>query len=143
MPSRLALLAVLAALAACDAPKQAPVPTPPPAPQEPAVVLSAQQIQERSTLCERKAREAFKRDSGGEGITEFAHHYSTKRDTCFYLLTVTRQETISRKLLDINENETYGEYSGAGENWTVCRVESLHCASQREWEVLVGAYMHD
>jgi hypothetical protein len=150
MTGRLALLMALGAVSACDAPPRAAAPTPPPAPAEPAAVLSRQQVQERSEQCAKKARETFGRDSGGGAAAEFAFHYSTGRDTCFYLLTITRQETLSRKLLDIDENETYGEFLGlaAGEPPLkdmpeICRVESLYCASRGEWEILAAPYMRD
>jgi hypothetical protein len=150
MTGRLALLTLAGVLCACDAPPQASAPVPPPPPQEPSVVLSAQQVRERSAQCERKARETFKRDAIGGTSADYAHHYSRKLDTCFYLLTVAHQETLSKKLLDITENETYGEFLGLPNSGyppapmpAACRVESLYCASMREWEVLVGPYMHD
>ena len=138
----------LGAVAACDAPTQASAPAPPAAPQDPPVVLSRQQVQERSADCERKAREKFRRDSGG-GAAEFSHHYNTALDACLYLLTVRHGETISASLVDVNENETYGEFLGlaAAESPPrtpiACRVESLYCASRGEWEVLVGPYMKE
>lgn len=113
-------------------------------------MLSRQQVQERAEQCAKKARETFRRDSGGGAAAEFAFHYSTGRDTCFYLLSITRQETLSKKLLDIDENETYGEFLGlaAGEPPlkdmpAICRVESLYCASRGEWEILAASYMRD
>jgi len=143
MLSRLAILMLLAAVSGCDRPPQAPAPAPPP----PAVTLSgppsAQQIDEREELCEKKARDAYMGDSLEGGAAEFESHYNVKRDTCFYLLTTVRQDLITKRLLDINEDETYGEYSGSATNWLTCRVEALHCASLREWEVLAGPYMKD
>jgi hypothetical protein len=150
MTGRLALLMALGAVSACDAPPRAAAPAPPPAPAEPVAALSRQQIQQRAEQCGKKAREAFRRDSGGGGVAEFASHYNTGRDTCFYVLTIIRQETLSKKLLDIYENETYGEFLGlaAGEPPpkglpATCRVESLYCASRGEWEILAAPYMRD
>ena len=148
MLGRLALLMVLGAVSACDAPPQAAVPVPAPAPEEPAIVLSSKQIHDRSEKCAKKARETFRRDSGGDAVAEFAHHYSIKLDTCFYLLTVQREEKVSRTLLDINENEIYGEFLGpSAADWPAaafpdtCKVDGLHCASGREWLVLAGPFM--
>jgi hypothetical protein len=150
MTGRLALLMALGAVCACDAPRRAAAPAPPPAPAEPAAVLSRQQIQDRAVQCAKKAREAFRRDSGGGAAAQFAFHYHTALDTCFYVLTLTRQETLSKKLLDVFENETYGEFLGlaAGELPpkglpAACRVESLYCASRGEWEILAAPYMRD
>jgi len=143
MTGRLALLTLAGTLCACDAPPPAPAPAPPPAPQALAPALTAQQIDERDGRCERKAREAYLGDSLEGGVAEFESHYSVRLDTCFYLLTTVRQGLITKTLLDINENETYGEFAGTAENWTACRVEGLHCASLREWEVLAGQYMKD
>jgi hypothetical protein len=152
MTGRLAMLALAGAVCACDAPPPAAAPVQPPAPQEPEVKLSRQQLHERSGKCADKAREVFRRElpESAANTAEFAYHYNTKLDTCFGLLTVTHRETLSRKLLDVNENETYGEYLGlaAGESPpgaapAVCRIESLYCASGREWEVLAEPYMRN
>jgi hypothetical protein len=142
-------LTLLGGLCACDAPQQARAPAPPPPPAQPVAVLNEQQVQQRATQCESKARDRFQRDSK-QVIAEFAHHYHRKLDTCFYLLTVSHQDTRSRKLLDILENETYGEFRGQpgaepqdNRHPDLCKVEAMYCASEREWEVLVRQFMED
>jgi hypothetical protein len=152
MTGRLALILVLGALAACDAPPQEPAPAPPAAAPEPVSMLTGQQIQERTALCAERARDLFRRElpDAAAKTVEYSAHYNSKLDTCFYLLTVHIQDTVSRKLIDISENEIYGEYLGlaAGETPVgttpdACRVESLYCSSRREWEVLVEPYMQN
>jgi hypothetical protein len=145
----LSALTLLGALCACDAPRQAEAPAPPPPPEPVAVVPSEPQIQQRATQCESKARARFKLDAK-QGPADFAHHYHRKLDTCFYLVTVAHQEARNRKLLDLNENETYGEFLGLpgaeaspNKHPDQCRVESTYCASEREWEVLVRQFMED
>jgi len=144
MTARLALLMVLGVLAACDAPPQAAAPVAPPPPQARPNLLSAKEIQERDKACERKASEKFRREPGGHSEAGFAHHYNATLDACFYLLTVTRQEVLDRKLVDIAANETYGEFLGKADGAPdTCRVESMYCASGREWNVLVEPYMQN
>ena len=145
----LLLLTLLGVLCACDKPREA-VFVPAPAPEPPQALLSEQQLQQRATQCASQARTRFHADSN-QAAAEFAHHYHRKLDTCFYLVAVTRDESRDRKLLDIFENETYGEYlgliaTGDAPPWPMpdtCRVESFHCASEREWEVLVRQFMVD
>ena len=143
---RLAMLALLGAVIACN-PRTHTAEPPRAAPQEePASVLSEQQVRERSEQCASASREAFQRDWKGAG--DFAHHYNARLDTCFFLLTVESLETRSRKLFDVNERELYGEYLGplADESPmktspAECRVAGFYCASGREWEVLVRNFM--
>ena len=169
MLGRAALLILLGAVCACDAPPQDKATIPPPAPQAPAVVLSERQVFERSTQCGKTSRDEFRRawdegtvKTGDELMTaDFTYHYNAKLDTCFYLLTVNHSTrgngrggaaagTIRKMLVDINERELYGEYLGpaAGESPpaaspTTCRVISMYCASEREWHVLVGPFIED
>lgn len=148
--TRLALLTLLGGVCACNAPTETKAPAPPPPPEAPAVVLTPQQLHERNEKCANDARERFRAD-GGQGSAEFAQHYNTKLDTCFYLLTVSLPESpamLSRKLVDIYENELYGEYRGSSTDTSppdrtpdTCRVMSMYCASGREWEVLVRFFM--
>jgi hypothetical protein len=170
MLRRLALLTLLGAAGACNAPPPAKKPAPP-APQEkqaPAP-LSRQQIDERTETCGKRARDEYRRDwqdgivttADGHLAAEFASHYNAKLDTCFYLLTVSRfanrngqadvpAETLLIKLFDLGDGELYGEYSGpaaadtpAVRSPATCRVDSFFCASRGEWEVLLEPYMED
>lgn len=168
MPGRLALLALLGALSACDAPPPVKAPAPPAAEHKVAAEApSRERIVELSGQCERTSRERFRRDwkdgtvptPDGKMAAEFTTHYNAKLETCFYFLTVTRYRngegsasasTISRMVYDADYDELYGEYSGptAGDSPmarlpTVCRVESMYCASIGEWEVLVRPYAED
>lgn len=163
MLRRLALLTLLGAVSACDAPSQA-TPSPPPPPEAaPPAVLSEQRVRELSERCERKAREGFRREwrdgavktAEGPATAAFASRYNRKLDTCFYLLTVSRQggassATLSRTLTDIDEGELYGEYLGPATDESPpartpdrCRVVSLYCASGREWDALVAQFMEN
>ena len=169
MLCRMALLALLVAVSACDAPP-GKEPVRPAAPKkEAAHALSKQRIYELSEQCGKTSREQFRRDwkdgsvstAGGQMAADFTSHYNAKLDTCFYLLTVNRStsknspgsasaSTLSMMLFDINDGEQYGEYQGpaaAGSPATgvpaTCRIESMYCASQREWGVLAGPYMEE
>ena len=152
MLHRLAPLALIGMACACDV-------TPPAKPPEPVVaqasavqvVLSKQQIEDRSGLCAESSSRVFDRDWKGVADAQFASHYNVKLDACFYLLTVNRSGVRSKKLYDAGTRELYGEYLGAaaaepspvkGQPKT-CRVESLYCASEREWDVLVASYLQD
>ncbi len=156
MRCRLALLMLLGTVSACDSPPQATPPAPPSPEAAPPAALSEARVRELSERCERKAREGFRRDRKdgaatsvqGRTSAEFAHHYNAKLDTCFYLLTVASSGTLQKTLIDIDENEVYGEYLGPAADESPpartpdrCRVVSLYCASEREWEALVGAFM--
>jgi len=170
MLRRLALLTMLGAVSACDAPPPATVTAPPAARfQQTAPALSAQQVHELSEQCATRSSGQFRRDwKGGTVITpqgrmtaDFVNHYNAKLNTCFYLLTVRHATedggqggasggTVSIKLFDIGDGEQYGEYSGpavVGSPPTrlpdACTIESMYCASMREWDVLLQPYMED
>jgi len=161
---RLALLTLLGSVCACNAPVESRAPAPPPAPAAPAAVLSARQIQARAEQCAQNSRERFRSDPGqgildAHGTVDFAQHYNARLDTCFLLLTVSSPENpggeygtspalVARKLIDIKENELYGEYLGQpadtpppGRVPATCEVMSMFCGSGREWEVLVRNFM--
>lgn len=154
MLSRLAILALLPAVCACD-PRPPTTDAGPPAapPGEPRVALSNAQARERSEECGRTSREVFQREwkeaaagaAPGQPAVDFTNHYNAKLDTCFYLLTVNDAASGLRKMLfDVNEREPYGEYLGREAAFpATCRVEHLYCASSGEWDVLVSPYMED
>ncbi|HEY8069155.1 MAG TPA: hypothetical protein VIF38_09725 [Burkholderiales bacterium] len=156
---RMALLALLGMASACNAPPDSE-PAQPAAPQlETPPALSKERIAELTGQCEKKSREQFRRDwkdggapaQDGQAAADFASHYNAKLDTCFYLLTVKRSaDAVNLMLFDINDGEQYGEYLGppdAGSPQTgmpaTCRIESMYCASRREWEVLASSFMED
>jgi hypothetical protein len=170
MLRRLALLTMLGAVSACDPPPPAEPPTAPTAKfQEEAPALSKQRVHELSEQCTTRSRDQFRRDwkSGvvstpeGQMTADFVNHYNAKLNTCFYLLTVMHSAdssgqagpsggAVSIKLFDIGDGEQYGEYLGPADGGsltaglpTACRIESMYCASRREWEVLLGSFMED
>ena len=155
----MALLMLLGAVSACDAPKRNFEPVPPKAQEkEVAPPLSRQQLYERSEQCGKMSREQFRRawndgtvkTEEGQMTAEFTSHYNEKLNTCFYLLTVTSPSSLKKMLFDVNGGELYGEFLGPAAVESskasfpkTCRVESFYCASWREWEVLVESYMED
>jgi len=172
MLRRLALLALLGVLCACDlAPrdKEAKQPAAPEKAKAAEVLLTPQQADALSAECEKVSRDQFRRawKDGSETtaeekmVAEFTHHYNAKLKTCFYLLTVNRTSvksgqsgaiagTLNKMLFDVNGGELYGEYLGPATNDPppatfpkICMVESLYCASGREWDVLVRPYMEN
>jgi hypothetical protein len=146
-------LALIAALAACDAPPPAADTRPRAVPQKAAAALSNAQSRERSEECGKLSRATFQREWKDAAATpgeaparvDFTNHYNAKLDACFYLLTVSHSAERFRKLLfEVNEREPYGEYASAvpGSPLT-CRVEHLYCGSSGEWDVLAAPYMED
>ena len=142
-------------------------PIPPPAPAQPAAVLSSQQIEERSAKCAKDARERFRNDANqgiadAQGSVAFAQHYNIRLDTCFMVLTAISPENpgVNRPLAGRRRAQAdrhrlttklYGEYLG----WPpdvpppdmsprrVPGAESGYCASRGEWEILAAPYMRD
>ncbi len=160
---RLALLTLLGALCACDAPPRDAQPARPVARDKaPAPAPSNEQRAERSGQCEQMARDRFRRDwqdgtarsADGKMTAAFTSHYNAKLDACFYLLTLSQSanaaDTVRKMLFDIDTAELYGEYLGPAADGSpadgfpaTCRLEALHCGSRREWEVLLERYMRD
>jgi hypothetical protein len=148
---RLALVLVSGLIAACDAPRPAEIPPAPAPTKMPAEVpLSAQQQNELAAQCQRKSADKFQRDwpaRDGGPLAEYNANFNRKLKSCFYVVTITDTKR-RRTLIDIGENEVYGEFSGgvdadtpAAQVPTDCRVEAMYCASEREWNVLVARYM--
>jgi len=146
MLHRLALLTLLGTVCACDAPPPGKVAVLPAVQDKgTAAAPSQQQVHELSEQCAQKSRDQFRRD-WKDGGASFSHHYNAKRATCFYLLTIHHSTgTHSIMFFDIATGELYGEYLGpeSGESPATCRIESLYCASRREWEVLIQPYMEE
>ncbi|HLX81812.1 MAG TPA: hypothetical protein VKS43_14630 [Burkholderiales bacterium] len=168
MLRRLALLTILGAVSACDAPPP-PATRPAAKVEEAAPALSQRQVYELSEQCATRSRDQFRRDwkngavstPQGRMSADFIDHYNAKLNTCFYLLTVRHStdngdqggastDAVSIKLFDIGDGEQYGEYSGpavAGSPPTslpkTCSIEAMYCASRREWDVLLQPYMED
>ena len=165
---RLALIALLGALCACDAPPPGKESIQPDAQDKVAAAApSKQQAYELSEQCGKTSRDRFRRDwkdgvvptPDGQMTAEFTNHYNAKLNTCFYLLTVNRYtngeggastSTLSMMFFDIDDDELYGEYLGPATIEspptripTTCRLEYMYCASRGEWEVLVRRYMED
>ena len=172
MPRRLALLVLLGALCACNPSSRDKEVVQPAAPEQKKVVapaLTKQQLDERSERCAKMAGEQFRRawKDGTEKTADermvavFTHHYNVRLNTCFYLLTVNRYAnkdgpggapatTLNKMLFDVDGGELYGEYLGPPTSEApvisfpkACIVESLYCASGREWDVLVKPYMEN
>jgi|CXWL01.1.fsa_nt_gi hypothetical protein len=163
MVRALALLALLAALAACDPrPQEAPAPAPRTEAKPAPAPLPKQQAADLAAKCGKAAREQFQRalkdgieadgieaTAGGKATAEYASHYNARLKTCFYLLTVTSPATLRKMLFDVNGGELYGEYLGSTAVESPvgrpksCRVESFYCASGGEWDVLARPYMGD
>jgi hypothetical protein len=155
----LVLLALLAAVSACDAPQRNSEALPPKTPaRDAARTLTKQQLGELSARCAKMSREQFRRawrdgteiTAEGKTTAEFASHYNAKLKTCFYLLSVASAGSLRKMLFDINGGEQYGEYQGPADfdspmagRPKACRVENLYCASGGEWLVLVAPYMED
>ena len=170
MSRRLALLTLLGMLCACDPSprgKEAAQPEMREQKKAAAPALTRQQVDELSKRCAKVSGEQFRRawKDGTENtaeermVAEFTHHYNVRLNTCFYLLTVNRYAnkdgqsgapaaTLNKMLFDVDGGELYGEYLGPPSSEApvisfpkACIVESLYCASGREWDVLVRPYM--
>lgn len=161
MGRHLALLALIAALPACDRGEQRAA-AQPAAPPEAPIVLSPQQIQRRTLGCRERghseARVARHASAGQapEGLIAIGYtpHYNAKLDTCFLLRSVSFPAVaggaLRRTLVDPIEREQYGEYLGPAEGGRpgerppeTCNVASMYCASEHEWEVLARNFMAD
>ncbi len=154
---RLPPLLLLGAVCACDAPPKGDEPAPAQVREQAAAApLPKPPAGEPSEQCGQTSRDQFRRawkdgmqgTAGGRATAEFTNHYHRKRDTCFYLLTVSSATTLKKMLFDIGTGELYGEFLGPAQFESpaagmpeTCRVESFYCASAREWDVLVAPYM--
>jgi len=148
-------------LSACDAPPRAEKPAPPVVKAKAPVLVPSKPAPgalSTSEQCAKASRAIFQRDwkhgtvnsADGPMKADYRHHYHAARSTCFYLLTLASTSTLRKMLFDVDGGELYGEFHGPAivESPVLskpknCRVESLYCASDGEWEVLVRAYMED
>ena len=172
MNFRIALSALLAALAGCDAPSGGSKEKSTPMAQEREVTaaLSKRQAYELSERCGKTTGEEFRREwKGGIVNTEtgqmaasYTNHYNSRLNKCFYLLRVTHftskksgggesTSNVSMMLFDINEVKEYGNYFGAPTSAAQpvagppmnCTVVGKRCSSSEEWEALARPYMED
>ena len=170
MLCRLALLTLLGALSACDAPPPGKESIQPAAQDKAAAAAPPkQQAYELSEQCGKTSRDQFRRDwkdgivptPDGQITADFTNHYNAKLYTCVYVLTVNHYtnengqgsasaSSLRIMVFDISDGELLGEYLGPANIEspttplpTTCRVESIYCGSKREWEVLLRPYMED
>ena len=172
MNFRIALSALLVALAGCDAPSGGSKETTTPMAQEREVTaaLSRRQAYELSERCGKTAGEEFRREwkagivntETGQMMAGYANHYNSRLNKCFYLLRVTHftskksgggesTSNISMMLVDINDAKEIGTYWGAPTSTaqpvegrpTSCNVVDKLCSSSQEWEALARPYMED
>lgn len=168
VPCRLAAFSLLGAVAACNPPEPETTPIQAIA-EEAAPVVSPTQVRERSEMCTRASGERFRRDWSESGVptpygattVEFASHYNTKMNVCFYLLTVRHfteggaegvapSGTLRKILFDFGDEETYGEFVGpltpgsrSDRFLARCKIDELFCSTEAEWNRLARPYMEE
>jgi hypothetical protein len=119
--------------------------------------LTIKELYELKERCGKTCAQRFKEEYGKEsmyskdgvsGIRIYNSHYNAKLNRCFILIrdkTYSKEPSTLIMLWDVNENKQYGEYFYMRNDLgTVnCWVLGKQCASEREWDSLVKAYMEE
>lgn len=113
---------------------------------------SAKEISKLQEKCESRCKRIFRKEYNN-GVVEkdksvflylYKSHYNKKLDKCFMAITEDGVLERYKKLLDVNENNSYGSVrlNNDGQNLG-CYVLDHKCKSEEGWDLLVKPYMEE
>ena len=113
---------------------------------------SAKEISRLQEKCENSCKRIFRKEYNN-GVVEkdksvflylYKSHYNKKLDKCFMMITEDGVLERYKKLLDVNENNSYGSVrlNNEGQNLG-CYVLNKQCKSEEGWDSLVKPYMEE
>jgi hypothetical protein len=113
---------------------------------------SPKEISKLQAKCEKRCQKIFSKEykggtvenSKGAFLYKYKSHYNKKLDKC--LMVITEDGVLERykKLLDVDENNSYGSVRVNNEQENLgCYVLEKKCNSEQEWDLIVKSYMEE
>ncbi len=111
---------------------------------------SAKEISKLKEKCEKQSKKIFRKqyndgtieNSKGIFLYKYKNHYNKKMNKCFMIITEDGILERYKKLLDVDENESYGSIRVNNEQENLgCYLLEKKCKSEDEWDLIVKPYM--
>ena len=119
--------------------------------EQPAVPEKSQkEISKLQEKCEKQSKKIFRKqyndgsveNSNGLFLYKYKDHYNKKLNKCFMVITEDGVLERYKKLLDVDENNSYGSIRVNNEQENLgCYVSEKKCKSEQEWDLIVKHYM--
>lgn len=112
----------------------------------------AKEIAKMQAKCEKQTKKIFSKqyndgsieNSKGSFLYKYKHHYNKKLNKCFMVITEDGVLERYKKLLDIEENESYGSVRVNNDQENLgCYVRDKKCKSEEGWDSIVKPYMEE
>ncbi len=113
---------------------------------------SAEEISKLQAKCENKCKRIFRKEYN-KGVIEkdksvflylYKSHYNKKLNKCFMLVTEDGVLERYKKLLNVDENESFGSIRLNNDAQNLgCYVLNKKCDSEEAWDSLVKPYMNE
>lgn len=111
---------------------------------------SAKEISKLKEKCEKQTKKIFRKqyndgsieNSKGTFLYKYKNHYNKKMNKCFMVITEDGVLERYKKLLDVDENNSYGSVRINNEQENLgCYLLEKKCKSEDEWDLIVKPYM--
>lgn len=118
----------------------------------PVVEKSAEEIFDLQEQCQKMSKKIFRKEykdgvienTKGMFLYKYKHHYNKKLDKCFMLITEDGMSERYKKLLDVDENNSYGSVRINNDRENMgCYLLNKKCSSEEGWDSLVKPYMEE
>lgn len=119
---------------------------------QPVTKKTPKEISSLQDKCEKNSRKIFRKEykdgvienSKGIFLYKYKDHYNKKLNKCFMVITEDGDLERYKKLLDVDENESYGSVRINNDQENLgCYVREKKCKSEEGWDSLVKPYMEE
>ncbi|MBN1471309.1 MAG: hypothetical protein JW925_05985 [Syntrophaceae bacterium] len=116
----------------------------------PVTEKSQKEISKLKEKCEKQSKKIFSKqyndgtieNSKGTFLYKYKNHYNKKLNKCFMVITEDGVLERYKKLLDVDENNSYGSVRINNEQENLgCYLLEKKCKSEEEWDLIVKPYM--
>jgi len=132
--------------------KEEPVPEEVTKAKEPVVEKTAKDISNLQEKCEKQSKKIFSKqynggtveNSNGLFLYKYKHHYNKKLNKCFMVITEDGMSERYKKLLDVDENNSYGSVRINNDRENMgCYLLNKKCSSEEGWDSIIKPYMEE
>ena len=113
---------------------------------------TAKEISSLQEKCEKQSKKIFSKqynngsveNSTGLFLYKYKHHYNKKLNKCFMVITEDGDLERYKKLLDVDENNSYGSVRINNDRENMgCYLLNKKCSSEDGWDSIVKSYMEE
>ncbi len=132
--------------------KEEPIPEEATKAKEMIVEKTAKEISNLQEKCEKQSKKIFSKqynngsveNSTGLFLYKYKHHYNKKLNKCFMVITEDGDLERYKKLLDVDENNSYGSVRINNDRENMgCYLLNKKCSSEEGWDSIAKPYMEE